>query len=116
MKSGCILFPFDRLGGANSTGLLMYPGQPTVVLPVQGSATRSLLSEGYLLNITNAPDLAVAADGRWTWHFHFSQLYCIVGSYKKSIRYLDLFHTKCDVIENFWIMITTLCSFLVKPK
>lgn len=50
-------------GGANSTGLLMYPGQPTVVLPVQGSATRSLFSEGYLLNIANAPDLAVAADG-----------------------------------------------------
>lgn len=74
---GVLFFSFGRLGGANSTGLLMYPGQPTVVLPVQGSATRSLLSEGYLLNITNAPDLAVAADGWWMWHFHlYSQLYC----------------------------------------
>lgn len=116
MKSGCVLFPFDRLGGANSTGLLMYPGQPTVVLPVQGSATRSLFSEGYLLNIANAPDLAVAADGRWWMRLlHLSQLYCIVGRCK-TIRYLDVFHTKCDVIKHFWIMIATLCSFLAKPK
>lgn len=79
MNGGCVLFSSDRPGGANSTGLLMYPGQPTVVLPVQGTATRSLLSEGYLLNITNAPDLAVAADGWWMWHFRLSQLCCCIA-------------------------------------